>query len=188
MCVAYSKIVFLNLWLRTAQWVKILNSELFQLQHYGYKQRNKVTLIVCVIQIIDRKQKKLTTISEFGVAVPTSNFPNDIANIVRVFNIGSPKLLKWFNSQYPEATLKFCQKDEKVLAYSRELYLWIEKFQCEYRFRTFQTEMKFCSFLEKNRKVPQIQRKNSCWVVGARTKEVSPKIRQFFYEITVFSL
>ena len=92
MCVAYSKIVFLNLWLRTAQWVKILNSESFQLQHYGYKQRNKVTLIVCVIQIIDRKQKKLTTISEFGVAVPTSNFPNDIANIVRVFNIGSPKL------------------------------------------------------------------------------------------------
>ena len=188
MCVAYSKMAFLNIWLREAQWVKILNSESFQLQlsirqslgewHYGYKQRNKVTLIVCVIQIIDRKQKKLTTISEFGVAVPTSNFPNDIANIVRVFNIGSLKLLEWFNSQYPEATLKFCQKDEKVLAYSRELYLWIEKFQFEYLFRTFQTEMKFCSFLEKNRKVPQFQRKNSCWVVGARTKEVSSKIRQ----------
>ena len=38
--------------------------------------------------------------------------------------------------------------------------------------------MKFSSFWKKPRKVKQIQRKNSCCVVGAHTKEVSPKIRQ----------
>ena len=108
----------------------------------------------------------------------TPNITNDSSNIARVFNIGSPKLLIWFNSQYPEATLKFCQKDEKLLAYSRKWYLWTEHFQCYYSFQTFQTEMKFSSFWKKPHKVQQIQRKNSCCVIGARTKEVSPKIRQ----------
>ena len=45
-------------------------------------------------------------------------------------------------------------------------------------FSDISTEIKFCSLLGKKRKVPQIQRKNSCWVVGAHTKEVSPKVRQ----------
>ena len=39
--------------------------------------------------------------------------------------------------------------DEKLLAYSRKLHLWTERFQCQYCFQAFQTEMKFCKFLEK---------------------------------------
>ena len=63
--------------------------------------------------IIDRKQNNLTAITEFGVAVTTSNFPNDFSNIAGVFNIGSPKLLIRFNFQHPKTTLKHCQKNEK---------------------------------------------------------------------------
>ena len=84
--------------------------------HYGYKQRKKVTLIVWLLQIIDRKQNILTAITEFGVAVTTSNFPTDFSNIAGVFNIGSPKLPIRLNSHYPKPTLKYCQKDEKLLA------------------------------------------------------------------------
>ena len=51
--------------------------------------------------------------------------------------------------------------------------------------------MNFCSFAEKNRRDPRSQRKNSCWVVGGHTKEVSYLLKlgsyPIFYEITVFS-
>ena len=53
-------------------------------------------------------------------------------------------------------------------------------------------QMNFCFFVEKNRRGPQIQRKNSCWVVGGHTKEVSYLLKlgsyPIFYEITVFSI
>ena len=107
--------------------------------HYSYKQRNKVTLLVCLLQIIDWKRNNLTAITEFGVTVTTSNFPNDFSNIADVFNIGSPKLLIRFKCQYPKTTLKYCHKNEKWLANSRELYLWTEQLQYQYRFWTFQT-------------------------------------------------
>ena len=50
----------------------------------------------------------------------------------------------------------------------------------------------FCSFVEKNRRDLQVQRKNSCWVVGGHTKEVSYLLKlgsyPIFYEMTVFSI
>ena len=108
----------------------------------------------------------------------TSDFLNDFLNIARVFNIGSPKLLIRFNSQYPKTTQKFSQKDEKLVAYSRELYLWTEQFHVSIVFGHFRQKWNFVVYWKKPRKLPQIQRKNSCWVVRAHTKEVSPKIRQ----------
>ena len=51
-------------------------------------------------------------------------------------------------------------------------------------------QMNFCSFVEKNRKDPQIQRKNLCWVVGGHTKKVSYLLKlgsyPILYKITVF--
>ena len=45
-------------------------------------------------------------------------------------------------------------------------------------FRHFRQKWNFVVFWKKSRKVPQIQRKNPCCVVGACTEEISPKIRQ----------
>ena len=113
---------WLNIRLKTAQCVKILNSESFQLQlsirqSFGtlwlQTEGNKVTLIVCLLQIIDRKQNNLTAITEFGVAVTTSDIPNDFSNIAGVFNIGYSKLWIRFSSPYPKTTLKHCQKNER---------------------------------------------------------------------------
>ena len=77
----------------------------------------------------------------------------------------------------------------KTFAVEVKLYLCTETCQCQHRFRTFQAKMKFCSFLEKNRRLHQIQRKNLCWVVGACTKEVSNSLKlgsySIFYEILV---
>ena len=33
-------------------------------------------------------------------------------------------------------------------------------------------QMNFCSFVEKNRRDPQIQKKNSCWVVGGQLSNI----------------
>ena len=40
-------------------------------------------------------------------------------------------------------------------------------------------QMNFCSFVEKNRRDPQNQKKDSCWVVGGQLSNI--------YEMTVFS-
>ena len=45
-------------------------------------------------------------------------------------------------------------------------------------FRHFRQKWNFQVFGKNPAKFQQLQRKNSCCVVGARTKEVSPKIRQ----------
>ena len=89
---------------------------------------------------------------------------------------------------------------KKLLAYSRKrqkkkkkkpfkLYVWTEPCQCQHRFWTFQTKIKFRSFLEKYCRLPQIQKKNSCWVVGARTNEGFHSLKfgsyPIFYEIVV---
>ena len=198
MCVAYSKIVFLNLWLRTAQWVKILNSESFQLQlsirqslgewHYGYKQRNKVTLIVCVIQIIDRKQKKLTTISEFGVAVPTSNFPNDIANIVRVFNIGSPKLWNDLTPSTQKPLWNSVRRMKKYLHTLENYTYGLKSFNVSIVFGHFRQKLNFAFFWKKTAKFHRSkERTHVGWLVLAQ-KKYPLKFGSFFYEITVFSL
>ena len=156
-------------------------------QHSGYKQRNKVTLIICLLKIIDRKQNNLTAITEFGVAVTTSNFPNEFSNIAGVFNIGSRRLLIRFNSQYPKTTLKHCQKNEKLLAYPRELYLWTEQFQCQYRFRTFQIRNEILQFSRKN--PAKFHRTIKKLTLGAwhSLKKVSPEFGScpVFYEIVI---
>ena len=119
----------------------------------------------------------------------TPNITNDSSNIARVFNIGSPKLLIWFNSQYPEATLKFCRKDEKLLAYSRKWYLWTEHLQCYYRFQTFQTEMKFWSFWKKN--LSNLHRSKEkthvAWLVLAQKNyPLKSGSRQYFMKLQYF--
>ena len=91
--------------------------------------------------------------------------------------------------------LAYSRKRQQKFLLSKENYLRTRPFQCQHRFGTFQSVMEFRSFLEKNRGVPQIARKISCWVVGVgartkREKEVSPKIRHLskYYEIVVFPL
>ena len=75
------------------------------------------------------------------------------------FNTWSPKHLIYLYFQCPKIFLKLCQKDDKLLAYSRkrqqkfilskENYLRTRPFQCQHRFWTFRSKMEFCSFLEK---------------------------------------
>ena len=55
-------------------------------------------------------------------------------------------------------------------------------------FSDISTEIKFCSLLGKKRKVPQIQRKNSCWVVDAHTKAFNRKFIKIWLKLFKYSL
>ena len=85
------------------------------------------------------------------VSVITSNFPNDSSIIAGVFNIGSPKRLILFHFRYIKTTLKFCQKDEKLLAYyrKRQQKLSLSKLNYTYRLNPVDVSIVLGHFRQK---------------------------------------
>ena len=136
------------------------------------------------------------------VSVITSNFPNDSSIIAGVFNIGSPKRLILFHFRYIKTTLKFCQKDEKLLAYyrKRQQKLSLSKLNYTYRLNPvnvcivlghFRQKWNFVVFWKKSQSSTDPKKKLMLGSWCSHKRSI-PSLKfgnyPIFYEITVFSL
>ena len=83
--------------------------------------------------------------------VITSNFTNNFSTIEGVFNIASPKRLILFHFRYPKTTLKFCQRDKKLLAHSGKCQqkLLLSKLNYTYRLNPVNVCIVFGNFRQK---------------------------------------
>ena len=113
--------------------------------------------MIVASQIIEQKQNYLPAATVFMVAMTTSNLPSrrdsgfskvakqNSAAVTAFSNAGFPKRLIELQIQYPQITLKVCQRDEKLLAYSifcqqnpvmlKSNYLWTGPFKYKHQHR-----------------------------------------------------